>query len=313
MSTKRCPHIGLAAAFFAVLLSVSGGRSAIAAVPSATSTPSSPSDALCPSGARYDFPTKRCKCTAGFITVDARCLPGATGCISEHGPYSRYDDAKQACTCLPGYAWNAKKTECIDRTIACRAQLGEDAYYDIPASSCVCGAGSVYDTVLLRCVTGTLWCVSRYGSLATYDALMRQCACMPGHLFDPSRNGCVEDLPVPPSTDADAQPATGTADLPDSPPRPEKQVTPICPPGTALGLGKKRCIAIPEHSHAAIGSKTELWRCDDGYEESGEACLLQASTSVPETPPVPVAPSIPSRQEKKTWFQALVGWFKALF
>ncbi|MBD3330810.1 hypothetical protein GF354_04750 [Candidatus Peregrinibacteria bacterium] len=45
-----------------------------------------------------------------------------------------------------------------------------------------------------------------------------------------------------------------------------------CKERYAPSLSKTKCIKIPEHAHE-VDSDTDVWLCDDGYEEAGNSCV----------------------------------------
>ena len=53
----------------------------------------------------------------------------------------------------------------------------------------------------------------------------------------------------------------------------------ICDNGYAPSLNLKYCVKIPEHAHV-VNSKTDVWLCDDGYEEKNNSCVLKKNCEI---------------------------------
>lgn len=91
-------------------------------------------------------------------------------------------------------------------------------------------------------------------------------------------------------------------------PVPSKPKPVTCSVGTARSLDGKNCVSIPEHAHA-VQSRTDVWKCDEGYVEQKDQCVVEIVAPSNAQPSPSIENKPPSVPKKKGFFERIRAFF----
>jgi len=176
------------------------------------------------------------------------------------------------CDCLIGYDWNQNRTVCVKKEIQCPSNSF------ISGGVCQCNAGYVWNESKTECtkiITPYESCKNTYGQYSYYtnksdDNGRIICDCMSGYEWNATRTSCVQKATPKVDTTPSISPSVLGEKISNQPST-SKKIS--CSGGYTLSLDKTTCVKIPQHAHI-VQSPTDVWLCDDGYQEVGNKCIL---------------------------------------
>ena len=262
----------------------------------------------------------RCECGYGYVISGGQCTDGDSVCRDKHGIYSSYTSYNNSCECDDGYTlddynqcvkkqnnvyFTLKELDTDNREAIIRSDY-DFRYYHIRYgvgcfsssfrgylnSRIVVNLGTdfdldIFDTIVLQDDDETCDILSRTKVDSSFTMEKDETIYVPVY---------IPTAPTPIPTRINPTPVLGKTPIP----------APLtCEDGSAPSLDKKTCVKIPNNSHPAYDGKN-IWLCNEGYVEKGNACVLFDTNPLNSSNPTPI--EVPVQSQSWGWLRIFKFW-----